>query len=93
MIPQGFTDDSFDKFIDADGVAIPKDQVVRTTKDAYGMSITLVTSPTVLKESRLQFNCDKLNGAPLENEGGAGSANAHWEYLYFQVRHMSRHTG
>jgi hypothetical protein len=32
----GFTDDSFDKFVDAGGSPVPKDEVVRETTDAYG---------------------------------------------------------
>lgn len=34
----------------------------------------------------LQFGCDRVPGAALENEGGQGSAMAHWEYRWFQVR-------
>jgi hypothetical protein len=32
----GFTDDSFDKFVDAAGSPIPKDQVVKEVTDPYG---------------------------------------------------------
>jgi hypothetical protein len=32
----GFTDDSFDKFVDAAGAAVPRDQVVKEVTDAYG---------------------------------------------------------
>jgi len=32
----GFTDDSFDKFIDASGAPVPKDQVVKEVTDPYG---------------------------------------------------------
>jgi len=45
---------------------------------------SMVVSPTVVKESQAQFGCDKVQGAFLENEGGQGSANAHWEYRWFQ---------
>jgi hypothetical protein len=43
-----------------------------------------IVSPTVIQEARAQFGCDKIPGAFLENEGGQGSANAHWEYRWFQ---------
>jgi hypothetical protein len=44
----------------------------------------MIISPTVVKETRAQFGCATLQGAALENEGGQGSANAHWEYRWFQ---------
>ncbi|GBF91572.1 leishmanolysin-like peptidase [Raphidocelis subcapitata] len=80
----GFTDDSFDRFVDSTGAPIPKDQVVKEITDAYGRPTTLVISPTVAAETRAQFGCDSVPGAALENEGGQGSANAHWEYRWFQ---------
>ncbi len=43
-----------------------------------------IISPTVVKEARAQFGCNLIPGAFLENEGGQGSANAHWEYRWFQ---------
>jgi hypothetical protein len=45
----------------------------------------MIITPTVVKETRAQFGCDTVPGAALENEGGQGSANAHWEYRWFQV--------
>jgi hypothetical protein len=32
----GFTDDSFDKFVDDSGAPVPKDQVVKEVTDPYG---------------------------------------------------------
>lgn len=81
----GFTDDMFDKFIDADGQPIPKNQVTQKYVDPYDRTTAMVITPTVVKEVRAQFGCDTLPGAALENEGGQGSANAHWEYRWFQV--------
>jgi hypothetical protein len=82
----GFTDDMFDKFIDASGQPIPKSEVVQRYVDPYQRTTAMVITPTVVKEVRAQFGCDTLPGAALENEGGQGSANAHWEYRWFQVR-------
>ncbi|KIZ07138.1 leishmanolysin-like peptidase [Monoraphidium neglectum] len=80
----GFTDDALDKFVDASGAPVPKDQVVREFTDVYGKRTSMIISPTVVKETRAQFGCATLQGAALENEGGQGSANAHWEYRWFQ---------
>ena len=38
----GFTDDSFDKFVDAAGAPVPKDQVVKEMTDAFGRWVGLV---------------------------------------------------
>lgn len=48
----------------------------------------MVISPTVAREAQAQFGCESVPGAALENEGGRGSALAHWEYKWFQVRHF-----
>lgn len=60
-------------------------QVVQRYVDPYERTTAMVITPTVVKEVRAQFGCNTLPGAALENEGGAGSANAHWEYRWFQV--------
>ena len=39
----------------------------------------LVTSPAVLAVARQHFNCPALSGVPLEDNGGEGTANTHWE--------------
>lgn len=75
----------FDKFVDDAGASIDERKVVKASTDAFGRPIKLVISPTVVKEARAQFNCPNLEGAALENEGGSGSANAHWEYRLYQV--------
>eukprot|EP00878_Enallax_costatus_P007236 GHUV01007582.1.p1 GENE.GHUV01007582.1~~GHUV01007582.1.p1 ORF type:complete len:635 (+),score=97.10 GHUV01007582.1:1-1905(+) len=80
----GFTDDMFDKFIREDGTPIPQSDVVQEYQDAYGRSTAMIITPTVVKETQAQFGCTKVPGAALENEGGQGSANAHWEYRWFQ---------
>jgi hypothetical protein len=89
----GFTDDMFDKFIDASGQPIPKPEVVQRYVDPYQRTTAMVITPTVVKEVRAQFGCDTLPGAALENEGGQGSANAHWEYRWFQVGFCSNWGG
>ncbi|KAF6250762.1 hypothetical protein COO60DRAFT_749723 [Scenedesmus sp. NREL 46B-D3] len=80
----GFTDQLFDKFIDEEGQPIPKEQVVRVSRTPYGELRPVVISPTVAREARAQFGCESVPGAALENEGGSGSALAHWEYKWFQ---------
>jgi hypothetical protein len=51
-------------------------------------SITYVTSPKVLIKARQHFNCASINGMPLENQGGEGSAGSHWEARYMLGDYM-----
>ena len=41
-----------------------------------------VNSTKALSMAKKHFNCDSLDGIPLENEGGSGSALSHWEASY-----------
>ena len=64
--------------------------------EALGMttvrnSITYVTSPKVLIKARQHFNCASINGVPLEDQGGKGSAGAHWEARYMLGDYMISH--
>jgi leishmanolysin len=43
----------------------------------------------VLKFARDHFGCNELEGVPLENGGGDGSANSHWEKLFLSNTYMN----
>lgn len=40
-----------------------------------------IKSPRVLRYGKTYFNCDSLDGVPLEDEGSEGSAGSHWEKI------------
>jgi hypothetical protein len=46
----------------------------------------VLRTPNVLKSVKDHFFCDKVLGAELEDDGGAGSAGAHFEERLFEVR-------
>lgn len=55
----------------------------------YGSNkMDLIATPEVKKFVQQHFNCNSLEGAPVENEGGAGSKGAHWEKVYFGSEYM-----
>ena len=58
------------------------------TKIFEGSFVTFINSPRVLTASRQHFNCQTLNGVPLENQGGEGSAGSHWESRYMLGDYM-----
>ena len=47
--------------------------------------IEMIVTPRVIKEVRAHFNCDELEGAELEDQGGDGTALTHWEKRVFEV--------
>ena len=44
-----------------------------------GQKRTVVCSPKVLKVAKKYFDCSSMEGVELEDQGGTGSAGAHWE--------------
>ncbi|XP_073817388.1 leishmanolysin-like peptidase, invadolysin [Musca autumnalis] len=42
-------------------------------------TIDMMVTPRVVAEVRKHFDCDKLEGAELEDQGGEGTALTHWE--------------
>lgn len=48
---------------------------------------TMVRSPNVVATAREFFQCAEMPGAFFEDDGGQGTANAHWEERMFEVRH------
>ena len=50
-------------------------------------SINYIISPKVLQEASKHFNCS-LDKLPLENQGGEGTAGAHWESRYMLTDYM-----
>lgn len=42
-------------------------------------TVEMMVTPKVTAEIRKHFNCTKLEGAELEDQGGDGTALTHWE--------------
>lgn len=40
-----------------------------------------IRSPKVLAFAREYFNCPDMDGVPVEDNGGSGSAGSHWEKI------------
>lgn len=45
----------------------------------------MMVTPRVRAEVRKHFNCDQLEGAELEDQGGEGTALTHWEKRILEV--------
>ena len=59
-----------------------------TTKIFDGSFVSFINSPKVLTAARQHYNCESLNGVPLENQGSTGSAGSHWESRYMLGDYM-----
>ena len=55
-------------------------------------NILYVNSSKVMQIAKKHFNCEDLKGLPLEDYGGKGSANYHWEARYMLGDYMVSHT-
>ncbi|KAK6757598.1 hypothetical protein RB195_015425 [Necator americanus] len=51
--------------------------------------VFMVVTPKVREEARKYFNCPDLEGAELEDQGGAGTAGVHWEKRVLENEAMS----
>ena len=55
----------------------------------YGGSARALTTPRVVRAARRHFGCDSLQGAMLEDGGGAGTGGSHWEMRIFRDEYMT----
>ncbi|XP_023329956.1 leishmanolysin-like peptidase isoform X1 [Eurytemora carolleeae] len=52
-------------------------------------TVNVVVTPAVKREVQAHFNCETLEGAELEDQGGDGTAFTHWEKRIFQNEAMT----
>lgn len=76
----------FDKFIDNKGDTIPLNQVVKIDKLT---NIKKVISPKVLKTAKNYFNCDTIDGIPIENYFTSIYETIFWEDRYMRTDLMT----
>ncbi|KAL4453892.1 hypothetical protein ABPG74_003775 [Tetrahymena malaccensis] len=50
-----------------------------TTQKIRGFDTKMLGSPNVLATAQKYYECPTLKGMQLENQGGSGSVNSHWE--------------
>jgi hypothetical protein len=68
----------YDLFIDENGVKIPSENVYKTV-NVNGLDRNMIITPKVVEAARRHYGCDSITGVELENQGGQGTANSHWE--------------
>ena len=61
---------------------------LRDTKVENNELVYYINSPKVLEKAKLHYGCNTLDGIPLENQGGEGTAGSHWEARYMLGDYM-----
>lgn len=75
-----FNNDYYDKFYDATTNTVkPSSSIVISNQVVNGIPRTLIKSTAVIQAAKKHYSCDNVAGVELENQGGDGSAGAHWE--------------
>ena len=77
-------------YYDADDTTVKT--IIRDWWTAEGMvphPVHLMVTEKVKDEVQKHFDCDTLEGAELENQGGDGTALTHWEKRLFEVSDSS----
>ncbi len=64
------------------------DKVIGKKIMESGAKMNYVKSPKVLEKARNHFKCKHMDGVPLEYNGGAGTAGAHWAKKYMNTDYM-----
>ncbi|XP_065915873.1 leishmanolysin-like peptidase isoform X1 [Dysidea avara] len=71
----GFSSSLFEKFVDQHGNTYTTS---KTIVGPYG-DTSIFTGPKTVAVARSYYSCQDIEGALLENEGGAGTSSSHWE--------------
>ena len=55
------------------------ERVLSTGVSVRNKTVQMISTPEVVRHARLLTGCDALQGAEIENEGGDGTMNSHWD--------------
>lgn len=61
---------------------------LRTNVNNKSKIMTFLKSPKILEKAKSHFNCDSVEGIPLEYNGGQGTNGAHWAKRYMNTDYM-----
>ncbi|KYQ89712.1 hypothetical protein DLAC_09680 [Tieghemostelium lacteum] len=59
------------------------------TSDGSSVNARRIISPKVLAFAKAHFGCPQLTGVELEDQGGGGTADSHWEKRIFNNEYMT----
>jgi len=82
----GFSTSNYDRFIDENGKT-RKGHVKKVS--IAGKTRTVVDLPSLTNRIRKFYGCDSIPGAIMENDGGSGTADTHFERKFFVYETMA----
>jgi len=80
-----FDESLFSKFVDQNYVPIPKEKSTKTNSNKRLM----LTTPNVIEAAKKHFGCNRIDGLELEDDGGDGTKNSHWEERLMRTDFMT----
>lgn len=85
----GFSNNLFDRFVQPGTKnTLSKSRVVNRV-NIGGRYVEAIVLDQVVQFARGFFNCPNLQGVPLEDDGGQGTAGSHWEKLFLPQEYMN----
>jgi len=85
----GFSNSMFPYFMNHTSGELYDQTVVTDTHEKDGHETSILVTPHVARAVQRQFGCPSLRGAPLEDQGGSGTAASHWEKAVFMDEVMT----
>ena len=84
----GFSSNLYEQYVDSSQAKKPLTAVVGTVKIG-DTTFNSIKMPEVVEWAKSHFGCNSLEGVPIENGGGDGSADSHWEKTYLPFEYMN----
>lgn len=82
-------DSLYEDYIDSSTLLpLGLDRVLTNKMLPNGKKMSLIKTPKVIEKGKKHFGCDNFDGVPLEYNGGAGTAGAHWSKKYMNTDYM-----
>ena len=73
-----FSEGLYEYFIDSSFKILSLNKIIKDTT-INGVPRKIIITPKVVQAARKHFACSTLEGVELEDQGGSGTANCHWE--------------
>lgn len=81
-------DSLYEDWVDSRLMPLGINRVLGSKRLPNGKKMNFIKTPNVLRLAKEHFGCKKLDGVPLEYNGGAGTAGAHWSKRMMNTDYM-----
>jgi hypothetical protein len=81
-------DSLYEDWVDSSMMPLGINRVLGSKRLPNGKKMNFIKTPNVLRLAKEHFGCNQLDGVPLEYNGGAGTAGAHWSKRMMNTDYM-----